>query len=101
MIASKWGQLAICIYVKENRTLCEPDNRAAAVEASTKFLLFAKQAASPTSTAAISASDAPVIEGMSDRLLSEIKSNRRDGTLIAADLGLSIQMRSERSCARK
>jgi len=65
------------------------DNRAAAVEASTKFFLFAKQAASPKSTA-ISASDARVIEGMSDRVLSEIKSNRRDGTLVAGDFGLSI-----------
>ena len=84
MVASKWGQLATCIYAKENRTLCDPDNRAAAVEASTKFFLFAKQAASA------SASDAAAIENMSDRVLREIKSNRRDGTLIAADFGLSI-----------
>ena len=89
MVASKWGQLANCIFAKENRELCDPDNRAAAVEASTKFFLFAKQAASPKSTA-ISASDARVIEGMSDRVLSEIKSNRRDGTLVAGDFGLSI-----------
>jgi hypothetical protein len=27
---------------------------------------------------------------MSDRVLSEIKSNRRDGTLVAGDFGLSI-----------
>jgi hypothetical protein len=90
LVASKWGQLATCIYAKENRTLCDPDNRAAAVEASTKFFLFANQAASPKSATVISASDARVIEGISDRLLSEIKSNRRDGTLIAADFGLSI-----------
>jgi hypothetical protein len=69
---------------KENRTLCDPDNRAAAVEASTKFFLFAKQAASA------SGSDAGAIENMSDRVLREIKSNRRDGTLVAADFGLSI-----------
>jgi hypothetical protein len=83
-LTSGWGKLAVCIFAKENRTLCDPDNRAAAVEASTKFFQFIKQAAPA------SASDARVIENMSDRVLSEIKSNRRDGTLIAADFGLSI-----------
>ena len=90
MIASKWGQSATCIFAKESCELCDPDNRAAAVEVSTKLFLFARQATSPKSAAAISASDARAIEGISDRLLSEIKSNQRDGTLIAADLGLSI-----------
>lgn len=85
MIASKWGQLATCIYANENRTLCDPDNRAAAVEASTKFLVFAKQAASTAS-----ASETRAVEGISDRVLSEIRSNRRDGTLVAADFGLTM-----------
>ena len=64
-LTSGWGKLAVCIFAKENRMLCEPDNRAAAVGASTKFLQFVKQAD------LASASDARVIEDMSDRVLSE------------------------------
>ena len=32
-LAEKWGKLATCIYAQDDRALCDPDNRAAAVEA--------------------------------------------------------------------
>ena len=41
--AAAWGELATCIYSQDDRELCDPDNRAAMVEATTKFFGFAKQ----------------------------------------------------------
>jgi len=39
-LATSWGQLANCIYAQDDRELCDPDNRAAAVEATTKFFAY-------------------------------------------------------------
>src|SRR5438445_972483 len=41
--AAAWGELATCIYGQDDRELCDPDNRAAMVEATTKFFAFARQ----------------------------------------------------------
>jgi hypothetical protein len=84
-LASKWGELADCIYAQDDRELCDPDNRAAMVEATTKFFAFAKQA--EASKPPISAEAARVIENYSDKLLSALKNHRRYGTLVAADFG--------------
>ncbi len=59
-LAAKWGELAGCIYAQDDRELCDPDNRAAMVEATTKFFAFAKQA--EASKPPIPADDARVIE---------------------------------------
>jgi hypothetical protein len=83
--AVKWGELAGCIYAQDDRELCDPDNRAAMVEATTKFFAFAKQA--EASKPPISAGDARVIEDFSDKLLNALKNHRRYGTLVAADFG--------------
>ena len=83
--AIKWGELASCIYAQDDRELCDPDNRAAMVEATTKFFAFAKQA--EASKPPISAEAARVIENFSDKLLSALKNHRRYGTLVAADFG--------------
>jgi hypothetical protein len=77
--------LAECIYAQDDRELCDPDNRAAMVEATTKFFAFAKQA--EASKPPISAEAARVIENYSDKLLSALKNHRRYGTLVAADFG--------------
>jgi hypothetical protein len=37
--AIKWGELADCIYAQNDRELCDPDNRAAMVEARRSSLL--------------------------------------------------------------
>jgi hypothetical protein len=81
--AVKWGELAGCIYAQDDRELCDPDNRAAMVEATTKFFAFAKQA--EASKPPIPAGDASVIENFSDKLLNALKNHRRYGTLVAAD----------------
>jgi hypothetical protein len=83
--AIKWGELAECIYAQDDRELCDPDNRAAMVEATTKFFAFAKQA--EASKPPIAAGDATVIENFSDKLLNALKNHRRYGTLVAADFG--------------
>jgi hypothetical protein len=81
--AIKWGELAGCIYAQDDRELCDPDNRAAMVEATTKFFAFAKQV--EASKPPIPASDARVIENLGDKLLGALKNHRRYGTLVAAD----------------
>jgi hypothetical protein len=78
--------LANCIYAQDDRELCDPDNRAAAVEATTKFFAYAKQMDGSSGKPAISASDARV-QGVEDRLLIVLKNHRRYGTLVAADFG--------------
>jgi hypothetical protein len=82
-VAIKWGQLAECIYAQDDRELCDPDNRAAMVESTTKFFAFAKQA--EASKPAIPAEAVRAIENASDRLLNALKNHRRYGTLVAAD----------------
>jgi hypothetical protein len=84
-LAIKWGELAGCIYAQDDRELCDSDNRAAMVEATTKFFAFAKQA--EASKPPISAGDERVIEDFSDKLLNALKNHRRYGTLVAADFG--------------
>jgi hypothetical protein len=55
-LATSWGQLADCIYAHDDRELCDPDNRAAAVEATTKFFAFASRTDGTTGKPAMSAS---------------------------------------------
>ena len=83
LLAIKWGELASCIYAQDDRELCDPDSRAAMVEATTKFFAFAKQAEAPKPP--IPADDARVIENLGDKLLGALKNHRRYGTLVAAD----------------
>ena len=82
-MAAKWGELAGCIYAQDDRELCDPDSRAAMVEATTKFFAFAKQA--QASNPPISAGEARVLENIGDRLLNALKNHRRYGTLVASD----------------
>jgi hypothetical protein len=85
LMAMKWGELADCIYAQDDRELCDPDNRAAMVEATTKFFAFAKQA--EASKPSIPADAARAVENVSDKLLNALKNHRRYGTLVAADFG--------------
>jgi hypothetical protein len=82
-LATSWGQLANCIYAQDDRELCDPDNRAAMVEATTKFFAFAKQV--EASKPPIPAEEARVIENLGDKLLDALKNHRRYGTLVASD----------------
>jgi len=82
-LATKWGELASCIYAQDDRELCDSDNRAAMVEATTKFFAFAKQA--EAFKPPIPADEARVIENLGDKLLDALKNHRRYGTLVASD----------------
>lgn len=84
-VALKWGELAECIYAQDDRELCDPDNRAAMVEATTKFFASAKQV--DASKSAVPALAARSLENLSDKLLNALKNHRRYGTLVAADFG--------------
>ena len=83
--AAAWGELATCIYAQDDRELCDRDNRAAMVEATTKFFAFAKQA--ETSKPAPTAGETQIMGNYSDRLLNALKNHRRYGTLVASDFG--------------
>jgi hypothetical protein len=65
-LATKWGELATCIYAQDDRQLCDPDNRAAMVEATTNFFTFAKRA--EAARPLISGSDAQLLGYLGDRL---------------------------------
>lgn len=82
-LAYAWGELASCIYALEDRALCDPDNRAAAVETTAKFFGYAKQAAASGSNSMVPGA----IENIRDRLLLMLKNHRRYGTLVASDFG--------------
>ena len=84
-LAAKWGKFATCIYAQDDRALCDPDNRAAIVEATTKFFRFATQAESARPL--ISGSNAQMIRNLIDRMSSALKNHRRYGTLVAGDFG--------------
>ena len=73
--------MATCIYGQDDRELCDPDNRAAMVEATTKFFTFAKQA--ETSKPPLTAGEAQIIGNYGDRLQNALKNHRRYGTLVA------------------
>ena len=75
--------MASCIYAQDDRELCDSDNRAAMVEATTKFFAFAKQAEALKPP--IPADEARVIENLGDKLLDALKNHRRYGTLVASD----------------
>ena len=84
-LAAKWGELATCIYAQDDRELCDSDNRAAMVEATTKFFTFATQA--ELSRPLINGGDAQMIRNLGDRLSSALRNHRRYGTLVAGDFG--------------
>jgi hypothetical protein len=84
-LAAAWGRLANCIYAQEDRELCDPDNRAAAVESTTKFFAYSKQLEGSSGKPALSATDAHILGGYGDRLLIMLKNHRRYGTLVAGD----------------
>jgi hypothetical protein len=84
-LAAKWGKLATCLYAQEDRALCDPDNRAAVVEATENFFRFATQA--ELARPLISGSDAQMIRNLVDRLSSALRNQRRSGTLVAGDFG--------------
>ena len=94
-LATRWGTLAGCIYAQGPRELCDADNRAAAVEAATKFLLYARRAEPWLGEKAATAREARVRDAawrrtmlpIKDRLLSTLRDHRRDGILVAADFG--------------
>jgi hypothetical protein len=83
--AAAWGELATCIYSQDDRELCDPDNRAAMVEATTKFFGFAKQM--ETSKPPATAEEARFIGNFGDQLLNALKNHARYGTLVARDFG--------------
>lgn len=89
-LALIWGGLARCATIQEGRALCDINNRAAAVQALTRFMLYAKQAdvflkkISP----AASLPQMKEIDALKSLLLTALKNHRRDGIFVASDFGI-------------
>jgi hypothetical protein len=84
-LAEKWGKFASCIFAQDDRALCDPDNRAAVIEATAKFFTFATQA--ELARPLINGGNAQMIRNLGDRLSSAVRNHRRYGTLVAGDFG--------------
>jgi hypothetical protein len=90
-----WGEIADCVYRQNGRALCEPNNRALAVEAATSLVRQADLLASPPRTQAAPNDQAAIrrsverIGDMKERVLTGLRARLQDGRLIAADFGSS------------
>jgi hypothetical protein len=88
--SSMWGEVADCVFRQNGYVLCEPDNRALAVEAVTAFVKQSAFAATPQATTASS----PRMEQMMSkvrstrgRVLETLKVRVQEGRLISSDFG--------------
>lgn len=77
-----WLVLSECIFQKENRKLCDRDNRALAIEVASTVVRMNAEAADRDPAAAIS------LKESTDRVLEYLRRLTRDGILIAADFGI-------------
>jgi len=88
--SSMWGEVADCVFRQNGYVLCEPDNRALAVEAVTAFVKQSASVAAPQATTTLS----PRMEQMMskvrstrERVLETLKVRAQEGRLIASDFG--------------
>jgi hypothetical protein len=98
--AMAWGEIADCVYRQNGRALCDPNNRALAVEAATSLLReadllaapkrsdssFAKTQEALDSSASVKRNLAQMRD-MKDRVLTGLRARLQDGRLIAGDFG--------------
>jgi hypothetical protein len=95
-----WGEIADCVYRQNGRMLCDPNNRAFAVEAAVSLVRQADLVASPQRSDSFAKgqgaeknSSAKIerdLERMRDikqRVLTALRARLQEGRLIAADFG--------------
>jgi hypothetical protein len=100
--ATLWGQIADCIYRQGGASLCNPDNRAFAVEAASAFI---RQLATAEKLAPLVDNRSPRPFGVSgdhravalrnataikERVLSGIRAQVSEGRLTGADFGMMV-----------
>lgn len=99
VFADAWGVVADCVYKQNGWALCDPDNRALAVEATTTFVrgldtAIKNATAPPTGTDLRRvfrerANPAPAeLRSIKDRVLAGLRNRVENGYLISADFGM-------------
>jgi hypothetical protein len=87
-LATAWGKVADCVYRQNSWNLCDPDNRALAVDAVSAFVSNADEAlAGAGRKREVSSSDLRDLDGIRERILRSLQSRVRNGELIGADFG--------------
>jgi len=93
LTALMWGEVADCVYRQNGRTLCDPDNRAFALEAAntlvrqTALVGTAGFAKIMEEFRKENGTTPPDIPAMQQRVLGALRARLRDGRLIAKDFG--------------
>jgi hypothetical protein len=104
-LAALWGELADCVYRQNSWTLCQPDNRALAVETLNGFVRQLRIAAGqradgeaggrkarvlqrpPRGGALVH--DVPSLRAIEDRVLAGLRHRVQEGRIVAADFGFA------------
>jgi hypothetical protein len=84
-LAVKWGAVADCIFQQEATPLCDPDNRALAVEAANTFMRQAEEVLAKPDNYAATNNEINALSQTKDRLLAELQKQFLAGILTAAD----------------
>jgi hypothetical protein len=95
-----WGEIADCVYRQNARALCEPNNRALAVEAAASVVREVNALTAPQQSESSFAKTYAAVNGaatikrnidqlrdIKDRVLTGLRARLQDGRLIAADFG--------------
>ncbi len=86
--ATKWGQVADCVFRQNSWNLCDIDNRALAVDTANSFLRHADRVISQSEkTYAAQPGEIRALAVTKDRVLASLKSHAQNGVLIASDFG--------------
>jgi hypothetical protein len=95
-----WGEIADCVYRQNGRMLCDPNNRAFAIEAAVSLLRqadlvaapersdsFAKGQGAETNRSAKIERDLERLRDIKGRVLTALRARLQEGRLIQADFG--------------
>ena len=88
--SSMWAEVADCVFRQNGYVLCEPDNRALAVEAVSAFVKQSAMAAAPQATTTSSPRTEMMMQKVRatrERVLEALKVRAQEGRLIASDFG--------------
>ena len=92
--STMWAEVADCVFRQNGYVLCEPDNRALAVEAVTALVKQSAFAAAPQATTTLSPRSNQALEqkmhkvrATRERVLETLKTRVQEGRLISSDFG--------------
>jgi len=87
ILASKWGELAECVFNQDATVLCDRNNRALAIESLTNFV---RNAGPVIKEAGSASADRHVtqLRALNERVMASFRDHLRHGALIRADFGM-------------